>query len=133
MTPASDWPLFRISRAFNTGNSQLRRMRTVLHEAYAPGSVSTSRGQVLFPSVSVLLHYINFPVPDHLSPYPIRLHIMSRLAVSLHWPYPRHRCMRSTRPVRSLGDPPFTVVGSKSTIVVPYRCVARYRISSKSY
>ena len=61
MTPASDWPPFQIAYTFNTGSSQLRHMRTVLHEVYAPGSVSISRGQVLFPSLSVLLCYINFP------------------------------------------------------------------------
>jgi len=58
MTPASsDWPLFRIAYTFKTGRTQPRRMRTVLHEVYATGSVSTSRGQALFPSVSVLLYY----------------------------------------------------------------------------
>jgi len=70
MTPASDWPLFRIAHNFKTGRSQPRCMGTVLHEAYAASSVSTSRGQALFPSLSVLLYYINFPIPDHLSPYP---------------------------------------------------------------
>ena len=45
MAPASDWPFFRIAHTFNTRRSQPRLMCTVLHKAYATGSVSTSRGQ----------------------------------------------------------------------------------------
>jgi len=63
-------------------------MRTVLREAYTTGSVSNSRVQVLLPSVSLLLYYINFPVPDHLSPYPhppayhVATHRLFTLAIS---------------------------------------------------